>query len=86
MATHDKYFLIKCRITHKALKASKLNDIKNQATKYDVVGIDEGQFFEDIVEVAEYLANKGIVVIIAALDSTFQRKPFGNIINLIPLA
>jgi thymidine kinase len=54
--------------------------------KYDVVGIDEGQFFEDIVDVAEELANKGIVVIVAALDSTFQRKPFGNIINLVPLA
>lgn len=37
--------LIKSRITHKALKASKLNDIKNQAINYDVVGIDEGQFF-----------------------------------------
>lgn len=37
------------RITHKALKASKLNDIKSEAMKYDVVGIDEGQFFEDIV-------------------------------------
>jgi thymidine kinase len=36
--------------------------------------------------VAEELANKGIVVIVAALDSTFQRKPFGNIINLVPLA
>ena len=35
---------------------------------------------------AEDLANKGIVVIVAALDSTFQRKPFGNIINLVPLA
>lgn len=42
-------FLFKFRITQKALKASKLNDIKNEAIKYDVVGIDEGQFFEDIV-------------------------------------
>jgi len=32
------------------------------------------------------LANNGLVVIIAALDGTFQRKPFGNILNLIPLA
>jgi hypothetical protein len=28
------------RITHKALKASKLNQIKSEAMKYDVVGID----------------------------------------------
>jgi len=79
-------FLFNFRVTHKALKASKLNDIKTEAIKYDVIGIDEGQFFEDIVEFAEELANRGIVVIIAALDSTFQRKPFGNIINLVPLA
>ena len=54
--------------------------------KYDVVGIDEGQFFEDIVDFSQDLANSGTIVIVAALDSTFQRKPFGNIINLVPLA
>jgi thymidine kinase len=27
-----------------------------------------------------------LIVIVAALDGTFQRKPFGNILNLIPLA
>jgi thymidine kinase len=28
----------------------------------------------------------GKIVIVAALDGTFQRKPFGNIINLLPIA
>lgn len=28
----------------------------------------------------------GIIVIVAALDGTFQRKPFSNIINLLPMA
>jgi thymidine kinase len=32
------------------------------------------------------MANKNKIVIIAALDGTFQRKPFGNILNLIPKA
>lgn len=50
------------------------------------MAIDEGQFFPDILDVSEHLANSGIVVIIAALDGTFQRKPFGNILNLVPLA
>ena len=53
---------------------------------YDVVGIDEGQFFEDIIEFCEEAANSGKIVVVAALDGTFERKPFGNIINLIPLA
>ncbi len=28
----------------------------------------------------------GVIVMVAALDGTFQRKPFGNIINLLPVA
>lgn len=32
------------------------------------------------------MANKNKIVVIAALDGTFERKPFGNIVNLIPLA
>ena len=54
--------------------------------KFDVVAVDEGQFFNDIVGVCERLANEGKIVIVAALDGTFQRKPFGNILNLVPLA
>ena len=52
----------------------------------DVIGIDEGQFFSDIVKYAEFWAGLGIVVIVAALDGTFQRKPFNAILNLVPLA
>jgi thymidine kinase len=53
---------------------------------YDVIGVDEGQFFTEIVEFCELLANQGKTVVVSALDGTFERKPFGNIINLIPLA
>ena len=35
---------------------------------------------------AEEMANAGKVVVIAALDGDFQRKPFGSILDLIPLA
>lgn len=52
----------------------------------EVVAIDEGQFFPEIVEVSEKLANAGKIVIVAALDSTFERKPFGRICEMIPLA
>lgn len=58
----------------------------SHAQNYDVVGIDEGQFFSDIVDFCEVLANMNKIVVVAALDGTFERKPFGNIINLIPLA
>uniref|UniRef100_A0A2K6CUY9 Thymidine kinase n=1 Tax=Macaca nemestrina TaxID=9545 RepID=A0A2K6CUY9_MACNE len=44
------------------------------------------QGFPDIVEFCETMANAGKTVIVAALDGTFQRKPFGTILNLVPLA
>jgi thymidine kinase len=53
---------------------------------YDVVGIDEGQFFPDLLHFVELWANLGKIVIVAALDGTFQRKPFGNVLSLVPLA
>lgn len=43
-----------------------------------VVGIDEAQFFDDgIVEVAQSLANRGVRVLVAGLDSDFRGEPFG---------
>jgi thymidine kinase len=49
---------------------------------YNVIGIDEVQFFNDILEV-EKLANNGKIVIITALGATF-RLPFNKISKLIP--
>ena len=40
----------------------------------------------DLVEHAERWANMGKIVIVAALDGTFQRKPFNQILQLVPLA
>ena len=52
-----------------------------------VVGIDEGQFFdEDLVEVATVLANNGKRVIIAGLDTDWKGRPFGNIPALMAVA
>ena len=52
-----------------------------------VVGIDEAQFFDDsIIEVARYLANHGIRVIIAGLDTDFLGQPFGPIPKLMAIA
>ena len=51
--------------------------------QFDVIGVDEGQFFPDVVEFAEHLANHGKTVIVAGLDGDFRRKPFGHILELI---
>ncbi len=52
-----------------------------------VVGIDEAQFFgEDLVEVAQTLADRGVRVIVAGLDTDYLGKPFGPIPALLAIA
>lgn len=57
------------------------------ATNVDVVGVDEAQFFDDqLPEVCEQLALRGIRVIVAGLDMDYQRKPFGQMPHLLAKA
>lgn len=53
---------------------------------YEVIAIDEGQFFPDLVESSDFLANEGKIVIVAALDATFERKGFGSVLELVAMA
>lgn len=53
----------------------------------DVVGIDEVQFFdENIVNVCQQLANRGVRVICAGLDMDYLGKPFGPMPALMAVA
>merc|ERR1719383_1276252 len=80
IATHDKQTL-------PATSIMKMTDISpTTLNSFSVIGIDEGQFFPDVVPFAEQMADKGKIIIIAALDGDFQRKGFGDILNLVPLA
>jgi len=66
---------------------SNPNEILLLASHCDVVGIDEAQFFdEEIVYVANQLANNGIRVVIAGLDMDFLGRPFGPMPNLMATA
>jgi len=57
------------------------------AEEFEVVGIDEAQFFDDeLVHVCNELANKGKRVIVAGLDMDFTGKPFGPIPQLMATA
>jgi thymidine kinase len=52
-----------------------------------VVGIDEGQFFDnELVAVANELAGRGIRVIIAGLDQDYTGKPFEPMPQLLAIA
>jgi len=63
----------------------KLADAADLAKQHHVIGIDEGQFFPDIAQYAALWASEGKTVVVAALDGTFQRKPFGNVLELVPV-
>ena len=77
VVTHDliKYDSINCKI---------LRDSFDKIKQYDVIGIDEGQFFADLVEVCEELALMGKIVLIAALNGDFRMEPFPVIQRIIP--
>lgn len=52
-----------------------------------VVGIDEAQFFDDnLAEVCNKLANRGVRVIVAGLDQDYQGNAFGPMPNLLAIA
>ena len=53
----------------------------------EVVGIDEGQFFDnELVNVANELAGRGVRVIIAGLDQDYTGKPFEPMPQLLAIA
>jgi thymidine kinase len=63
-------------------KAAKI--LENLKPETTVVAIDEVQFFDrGIVDVSEQLADKGLRVIIAGLDTDFRGEPFGSMPELM---
>lgn len=77
-ATHD-------RQKHRAISCKEyLNDVHDECAGYDVIGVDEGQFFPDLVDFCEHMANEGKVVVVSALDGNSERENFGAVHQLIP--
>lgn len=65
--------------SYDSISIEKSSDILNfvKDTKYDIIGIDEIQFFDnDIVKIINKLADDGIRVIVAGLDIDFKAEPF----------
>lgn len=89
VVSHDRNAVMSVPLS---TSAEILNYLSSHATStdgydFDVVGIDEAQFFGmDLVDVCNQLANKGVRVIIAGLDMDFQCTPFGPIPALCAVA
>lgn len=77
VVSHDANTILATPIEH----SSKLLELTDGVS---VVGIDEAQFFdEQLTEVCQQIALRGIRVIIAGLDMDFRGKPFGPIPHLL---
>lgn len=68
----------------KAMKMDHLLDFVNSMEDvYDVICIDEGQFFDDLYASVMYLVDVcGIPVIVAGLNGDYRREPFGDMLKL----
>jgi len=79
VSSHDK-IMIPC------IQATELNDIwqKNEVNQNVVFLINEGQFFSDLYEVVLDMIKNSKTVYICGLDGDFERKKFGQILDLIP--
>ena len=51
----------------------------------DIIGIDEAQFFTDLYDFVVSAEKYNKIIIIAGLDGDFNRKPFGQLLECIPL-
>ena len=80
IVSHDKN-----QLKAKAIESSQ--EIIKHIKGYDIIAIDEAQFFDvGIVKVCNKLANQGFQIIIAGLDMDYKGNPFGPMPNLMAIA
>ena len=80
VVSHDSHSIHSTPISSPSQMLELSNDV-------EVVGIDEAQFFDNsLIDVVQTLANRGLRVIIAGLDTDFLGKPFGPMPALMAVA
>ena len=80
LESHDKNKI-------KSITVKTSYDVFEIGKDFDVIGIDEIQFFDnDIISVCNSLANNGVRVIAAGLDMDYLGNPFGPMPNLMAIA
>ena len=99
LSTHDK-IMIPCIQANKLIdvwyyktyKGLDENDIiwrqfddSIKLINADVILINEGQFFEDLYPAVDHMLKHNKKIYVCGLDGDFERKKFGQILDLIPL-
>ena len=70
-----------------SLKVKKIDDtLLQNVNKYDVIGIDESQLFNGLLEgcVLKMIDVMEKIVIVSGLNGDYKRQKFGKILDLIP--
>jgi thymidine kinase len=79
LVTHDQ-------IKYEAVACTKLEDLNDFIKDYDVICIDEIQFYPDAAKYCDQWAFEGKIVEACGLNGDYLRKPFEQISLLIPLS
>jgi len=88
LATHDMKMIPCIRGTsiHEILHGERGDDNRNRLNDADVILINEGQFFNDVVEHVRYWVEAcGKRIYVCGLDGDFERNAIGNLLELVPL-
>ncbi|BCS83012.1 thymidine kinase [Cotonvirus japonicus] len=88
VTTHSNIIYKKCDIMYlQSLSDTDNTESINMIKKiYDVIGIEEGFFFEGLANFANELANNNIEVIVSTIDSSYKQELFPEIGKLISLS
>jgi thymidine kinase len=79
IVTHDN-------LRYKATSCKKLKEVHDFIQDYDVICVDEIQFYEDGAHYTDLWANNGKIVEVCGLNGDYLRNPFEQISLLIPYA
>lgn len=82
IASHDEE-------SYEARSIVRLEEIRAEVEsgRFQVLVIDEGQFFSDLFPmVTEWSDRLPIHILVAGLDGDSERRPFGDILRLVPWA
>lgn len=82
----DDYVKTHTNNKEKAIKSSSLIPILElqEYKEADVVGIDEAQFFPDLLDFIKIAETHDKSFFIAGLDGNYKREPMGDLLRIIP--